>query len=604
MTKVNLESEKIQVDDSPRLPTDNELQMLKELEALAKRIIDKKIQIGDAVYDVKLNELKDKYTGTTLKSLRKSLNVFLPELQTQAEEESHELDLLVEQDEPFTNEEKQEAEELLNQPDLFKIFYEDFKLTRYKADKQLTDAGLMVLGRTLLPTSSGEYGHGKLASGKTEFYNKIAEFFPLARTLSLTTFTEKFLFYAGGKDGNALQAFLLIYGESDMADRNGGDTFKQKYLRQLLTENCITQGTVETESKGKRHKAKYSVLNGPLTVVITGVDSPNCFDPQTASRLYNRHFKHTHQSILEVLKSKATTGNISTDPKPEDNTELLKTKRKWRCTFTKLLKYDPSNSSAINGIKISFLEELIFKKNRLTEADMRTYDRLKESITVSALLHQKTRKLNKGVLEAIWQDYFNIKESYLTSVPAAHGISNDSIDRFLELLKWWQKPDNAGQKSKTEIYRALNVIDNTGKKWIYSWLKAELLEDITNSDKKNAKKVYQLAANAELLVTQMQADENLGIEDVALPQSQRPADTKSQKLSTDEDSSRSELNETSKDQAENSTDQPNGNGVADLDQVSTGHSQSRPAKIATDSTIPNTANRRSGDLEGELHELR
>jgi hypothetical protein len=119
-------------------------------------------------------------------------------------------------DDPFTEEEIAAATKLLSSENLFAEFNRDFTLTGYIADRTLTDDGLQLLGRTLLPKSSAEYGHGKLAAGKSEFYEHIADFFPLSRQLRLTTFSEKFLFHVGGTDGKALQGFLIVFGESDL----------------------------------------------------------------------------------------------------------------------------------------------------------------------------------------------------------------------------------------------------------------------------------------------------------------------------------------------------------------------------------------------------
>ena len=145
---------------------------------------------------------------------------------------------------------------------------------------------------------------------------------------------------------------------------------------------------------------------------------------------------------------------------------------------------------------------------------MRTFDRLIESIEVSALLNQKNRKLENGILTATWDDYFNIKDAFLASVPAAKGISNDLLDRFLELLVWWQQPANLGQpKSKRDLYAAMNVDETTGRRWIYQWVKSELLGDVTSSNSKTAIRFYAPIENAKDVINQMQEDEDLGIEE-------------------------------------------------------------------------------------------
>ena len=215
----------------------------------------------------------------------------------------------------------------------------------------------MLLGRTLRATSSAELYYGKLATGKSEFANHVASFFPLARTLSLTTFSPKFLFYAGGKDGCALKGFLIVLGESDLADQNGGDTFKQQYFRQVLTENQITQGIVEQDNK--KNQAKGMALYGPLDFVVSSTDGPSRLDQQTASRLYCRHFKHTHATINFILHAKA---DKAASPKPIDLTKLQAAQRKWRCFFTLLKKCEPGNPDAIQAVAIPFLKELVFKR--------------------------------------------------------------------------------------------------------------------------------------------------------------------------------------------------------------------------------------------------
>jgi hypothetical protein len=504
------------------------------LSALIERI--KKGEIERNGYEVELvfNQLKDQYKASP-KKLQAKLDSLLPPPE-QPEQVEAPLDLPIEPDAPFTSEEKQAAEELLKTANLFEEFHKDFALTNYKADRTLTDDGLLLLGRTLLPTSSGEYGHGKLATGKSEFYFNVARFFPLARTLTLTTFSEKFLFYAGGPDGKALQGFLVVLGESDFQGNDGGDTFKQKYWRQLLTENRITQGTVEPENR--RNKAYFRILYGPITSVVTGVDSPSRFDSQTSSRLYCRHFTHTHASIKAILAAKAQAGSISANPKPEDSTELHKAHRKWRCMFTMLRKFDPADPLAIQAVKIPYLEQLIFKKTRHTESDLRAFDRLKEAITVSALLHQANRDIDSdNVLETTWQDYLNIKASFLTSVPNVQDLSNDLITRFVdELLPWWQTKGNEGRKTRTEIARALNANRETAKSWITAWDDAGLLICEKDGEHNTATHYYQPATQAKELAEQIRSSADLGIKDISHGELSHQVVDKSQSLAADESS--------------------------------------------------------------------
>ena len=150
--------------------------------------------------------------------------------------------------------------------------------------------------------------------------------------------------------------------------------------------------------------------------------------------------------------------------------------------------------------------------------DMRAFDRLLESIEVSALLHQKNRTLENGILTATLEDYYNINASFLASVPSTKGISNDLLDKFLELLAWWQKQQGGLSESKTkrEIFGALNVDDSTGKHWLYQWIKFELLRDTTILPGRTAIRRYEPINNAELIVKQIKADESLGVEKLEL----------------------------------------------------------------------------------------
>ena len=161
------------------------------------------------------------------------------------------------------------------------------------------------------------------------------------------------------------------------------------------------------------------------------------------------------------------------------------------------------------GVEIPFLEQLIFKKKRLIEPDMRAFELLKNCISVSALLHQKTREVKyqdgKAVLVATPEDYLNIKDAFLEMVPrTGQGLSNDLIETFMKkLLPWWNKEENRDRrpppsgdpleqaidngsnyykyKTKAQIAAVLGASNETVKRWIYAWCEADLLQSESSS---------------------------------------------------------------------------------------------------------------------------
>jgi hypothetical protein len=213
-------------DVNPTLPvpedSENTKQAQEALAKLAERIANGDIAKDGIEVEGTLQEIK-KATGIKkIESLRASLRKLLGTGKHAQKPET------------YTADEIAAAEALLKQPDLFAQFHDDFCLTGYHADKTLTTAGLLLLGYTLLPDSSGRYHYGKTASGKTQYTLLVISFFPRSRVINLTDVTPRFLYRAGGEDGKALQHCILVFGEMHPPNQQkpGDSALKQSAIRQ------------------------------------------------------------------------------------------------------------------------------------------------------------------------------------------------------------------------------------------------------------------------------------------------------------------------------------------------------------------------------------
>ena len=353
--------------------------------------------------------------------------------------------ILAAEEETFAEDDIDAAAQLLKRPNLFAEFYKDFQLTGYKAARSLTDGGLLLLSRTLTLSSSCEYGHGSPSSGKSVFYTNVVGFYPTHLVHSLTDITARYLYRAGGADGKALSGKILLFGEM-MPSKDGEDDEKQKAIRQFVSENKLELGSVD-DVGGQRNVATRHIVYGPVHIVFTGIRSPSYWDNQIISRATCREFRHDQTTISQVLKSKATSGLISSNPLAFNGNKLAAAQRKWRAAFSLLKRLDPDDSKQFSGIEIPFLEALIPKKNYV-DSDMRSFEILKSCIASSAMLHQQGRETKKEgdrtVLVAKWDDYTNIRSAFQDSAPrATQVISNDLIDKFInKLLPWWESSES------------------------------------------------------------------------------------------------------------------------------------------------------------------
>lgn len=479
-----------------------------ELAQLAARIAKGEIQPNGLDVEQALHRLKAE-TKLSLAVLRREFKALYQEASNQKS-----------QAKPIPQADLDAADRLLQSPNLFQKWQEDFALTGYLAGANLAVIGLMWLLRAHLCVSSALYAFGKSAGGKTEFLAKVVGFFPADRVITLTKITPKYLYRAGGQDGCAFKGKILLCGEMNPV-KPGEDDPIQEAVRQLVSDNKLELGSVD-DIGGQSNVAIKHVIYGPVSIGFTGTRSPFDWDDQMINRSYCVHVKHTQQSIKGVLANKASSGTISSNPFAISGDELATRQRAWQAAFSQLKRHDPEDPDQFYGIEIPFLQQLIFRKKRLTEPDMRAFEMLKSSIAVSALLHQRTRtkkpKDGKIVLIADWQDYLNVKDAFLDTVPrTSQGLSNDLIEIFTKLLlPWWKQPLNEGRKrTVAEIAAALDTPDKTARRWIYSWLAADLLEvdESTGGDAKDRKKYYRLTSDCELLASAIRDRGDLNIDE-------------------------------------------------------------------------------------------
>jgi hypothetical protein len=178
------------------------------------------------------------------------------------------------------------------------------------------------------------------------------------------------------------------------------------------------------------------------------------------------------------------------------------------------------------GVEIPFSEQLIFRKKRLSESDMRSFDLLLGCIAVSALLHQRSRDIaeraEKAVVIATWQDFLNVKDTFLETVPrTSQAISSDLLELFTEkLLPWWNEPANLDQdRTKKQISACLGMSLEATKRFIYQWVNADLLIADTTSarDPNDRKSYYRLAEDCRALVKEIKQDGDLKMNEVFSP---------------------------------------------------------------------------------------
>ena len=309
------------------------------IKQLAGEIVSGRRKLTDIAVDDALKAFK-KETGRSLAILRAALKVEVEELKQQSQKED------VDQ---FSQEELEAAEELLKQPNLFAVYDKDFALSDYIANKKQTTGGLLFLGRTLLLTSSAQYNHGRTSSGKTEFTLATVKFFPQHRVLNLTKITPAFLYRAGSADGKALVGKILVFGEMSPL-KPGEDDEKQSAIRQFVSDNKLSLGTVDDIS-GQTNVATTRIAYGPVTIAFTGTRSPSEWDDQMINRSFSQHFKHSQKSIRKVLLSKATSGNISSNPFAIDDSKLVQAQRKWQAAFNLLKPLSPKCLEQTEGNK-------------------------------------------------------------------------------------------------------------------------------------------------------------------------------------------------------------------------------------------------------------
>ena len=154
------------------------------------------------------------------------------------------------------------ANGLAESVDVFTEWERDFRKTGYIANRVLSRSLLLSHGALLLPKSAMFMFVGPSASGKSEAVFEAAKFLPEGKVLNITTVSEQALYYL-----NDISHKLVLFGEMHPA-REGEDDYRQKGLRQLISENRITRQVVE-KADGCTNTAVEKGTFGPCVAIAT-----------------------------------------------------------------------------------------------------------------------------------------------------------------------------------------------------------------------------------------------------------------------------------------------------------------------------------------------
>jgi hypothetical protein len=367
-------------------------------------------------------------------------------------------------------------------PDLLPIFHQQMIRSGYICELKTAASVWLSHGARLLPDSTAFFFNGASASGKSALVLKGAAFLPQEIVLYLTSFSEQAIFYLGG-----IQNKYLVFGEiAPTAD--GQDDPRQSAMRQLLSENKITRGTVE-KVDGKSNEITFKMTEGPCVMVATTTREAKCFYDE----LQNRGAWVTTNDSTDVTKAVLSSiADRAMDPVQKDDAGLVLALKAFQ-EFHRRLQPLP--------VVIPFAHAIKITNTHVTAR--RLFPMLLNYVRANALLHQHCRE--KRIIEG------------QTAVVATHAdyelayqVVAESAPRVLEMCP--QAARNAFDSvlkpaltdgriiTTAQAVQILQRPDPTVRRWLKDYVEAGLLTPITGRDYKS--NIYALALDAPEHFTQ------------------------------------------------------------------------------------------------------
>jgi hypothetical protein len=367
-----------------------------------------------------------------------------------------------------------EAVRVLQQTsNLHKTFHSDLQNVGFSCDDLLASCILLSHGARLLRRSSAFVFTGASGSGKTDGVNKGAQFLPPEMVLSITSFSDQYLYYLG----NVAQKYLM-FGE--IAPRiDGEDDPKQTAMRQLISENKITRGTVE-KTDGKTNDGAMKETTGPCVIVATTTKEPTTFIDELQNRATWIQSNDSAELTEKVLTARAKIAKTPTKASDPNHAFAVRAWQEFHRTHEPL------------QVAVPFADTIMPTGRHVTVR--RLFNLILDYIWANALLHQHSRQIEiqngERVVVATLDDYalaYRIATMYaprvLEQCPAkARKVFDEKIKPTFDALKAAQKPAllNTG-----DLVRIAEEPESTVRRWLGFYVAADLL---TLCDWKEGKK--------------------------------------------------------------------------------------------------------------------
>jgi hypothetical protein len=375
------------------------------------------------------------------------------------------------------------VERLQRMPDLHPLFHAALNDgAGFVCDLQLSSTIFLTHGARLLDHSTMWIICGASGSGKTDGLKKAAEFLPSEDVLDFTSVTSGFFYYLGSQ-----QHRYFLTGEfSPRVD--GEDDPMQCAVRQLVSDNKITRGTVE-KTDGKTNEASQKVTEGPLAIVATTNKAITDFDDQIANRATWIQSDDTPEQTAKVLNSRAKRAANPTEARDHKHALMKKAFQQFHRQLKPLT------------VSVPFAHRIKPVNSHVTAR--RLFNLILDYIAANVLLHQHSRERqvigSQEVVIATVEDY-----------QLAYSIATANAPRVLELCPTKArkafdetlKPEFLARKAQGihsvtsgDILRIMREPQGTVRHWLDSYVQAGLLTVL--DWKANRQNVYALNEKGE-----------------------------------------------------------------------------------------------------------
>jgi len=360
----------------------------------------------------------------------------------------------------WTQEEKEEALNLLKQPDLLNRFQQDMNQVYAYREKEKILLKLAFTGRKVLNNTKGTgvVVRGPSSVGKSALVDVVLATCEEGDKKVFTRITPQYLLYT---QESFARKILVIYELPGAEDASLS-------IRTGLSESTLKVGTVDKNRSGGLG-VRENEIDATGIVFVTTTIRPE-IDFELGTRVIIIELEHDPDIAGEVYKLMSNSVNQESE---------IADLRIWKVADSVLT---PRN------VKVLFAEKLakVFPRNK--ERYLRDFARVLHLIQASALLHQHQRPIENGSVIATEEDYKIVYELQDIIFP---DICDPKLEDFIKAVKAF-KNDSRQWPTRKQVERYLQTSLATVKRRVKNAMELGVISVSKHGDEGVIKVIAEL----------------------------------------------------------------------------------------------------------------